>query len=533
MTADEATDSGAAILRRHYDEGIFARHSRYLDEYIAHVKLTKSTPPLCLGRDDSHKDDVTRAYASCGRTLDALYAQAILVECTPWTAPTYVDRVLVSAQLLVEAGQFIPASNCLLTVLNRLPPPLTRHDGVFLMAYAHARSGDHRRAALFWRQSFNDDDINASMWATYLQDPEVWNACGRKCAAAGLWTFARLVFAEGMPFVHSTAPLHAIPLPYPEPHGPTVALFIHSLLLGLGPPNFAVVDEVLVLAMRAPHVKYNATMRLLCSKWECRSEWRTAFAAEDDAAAVVGRWWRRSHLWRHARVRYWVDVAVRGFQTYTRPPKKTQRASSKALKRQPQSTKKSMRRVVASTRDPEDTGATAASTVAEMTPPPPPEPSSSSSLPPSSPDDDLVAMYGARAGADEDFESRLRFVLHRATTIAKQQQQPSSMPRTLESVMPEWLKQLHVVRGMVDETSYMTSWKASVMRNMEMAVRAMEAAHGSTSASRYIHALLKDIAHCHAQDMPRRLDRMLALATAEESKRNLAFYHVVATSKHG
>ncbi|RQM26493.1 hypothetical protein B5M09_002935 [Aphanomyces astaci] len=80
---------------------------------------------------------------------------------------------------------------------------------------------------------------------------------------------------------------------------------------------------------------------------------------------------------------------------------------------------------------------------------------------------------------------------------------------------------------MVRSDVYMTQWKAGVLRNLAVVVALMEAANGPTECSRYGHTLLKDIELCRMGNIQPRMDQLMHLATSEESKRNLPYFHLL------
>ncbi|RHY31330.1 hypothetical protein DYB32_003588 [Aphanomyces invadans] len=123
------------------------------------------------------------------------------------------------------------------------------------------------------------------------------------------------------------------------------------------------------------------------------------------------------------------------------------------------------------------------------------------------PPEDLLAVYRGTACDQGDFESRLRFILHRAKVIAD------------------------TSADMVRRDVYMTQWKAGVLRNLGAAVARMEGANGPTGCSRYGHALVQDIELCRVHNIQTRMDHLLHLATSEEATRNLAYFHLLHQDK--
>ncbi|ETV67280.1 hypothetical protein H257_16515 [Aphanomyces astaci] len=480
------TVSGTICVQQSHAATEGGRHARDMHDLIAAFEA--STMPV---ESFPQANDITRAYATCGRMAEALYLQAQLVERTSIRTPEYVHRLLVTVAMLGQTLQWTQAGAVLLSILNQLPLPLNRHDGLFLMAYIESRQGRRKRAELLWRQCFGP------AWCDLVNQPHAWYDSGCKWFTTGHWEFAVWMFAEGMPSPCSA--LHAVPMPVPAPNAPTTSLYIRSILYSTR-PNFAQVDDLLTMAMKSVHTKYDPDIRSLCIEMQ-RHDIAVDFAAQDAASCTIGRAFRTWMTWRHHRAVFWMESAVRAFQTYKRPHRHHAKKSR---------TKKALT---------SGKGALDQSTL----PLPSSVPEISIEMAPTAPPhEDLVALYGA--SSDEgDYGSRLRFILHRAKVIADK----STTALTFDHVSPPWLKQLHTVRDMVRSDVYMTQWKAGVLRNLAVVVALMEAANGPTECSRYGHTLLKDIELCRMGNIQPRMDQLMHLATSEESKRNLPYFHLL------
>ncbi|ETW01615.1 hypothetical protein, variant 1 [Aphanomyces invadans] len=436
-----------------------------------------------------------RAYASCGRMVEALYLQAHLVDTTSTKTPAYVQTLLISVTLLVLNLNFRDACAVLVPILNRLPPPLTRNDGLFFMAYINARQGTQKHAALLWLKCFGPT------WPDHVNQPHVWNDCGRRWFAAGLWDIAAWMFGEGMPSRYSA--LHVVPMPVPAPNSTIVELFVRAVSYSTQ-PNVVHIDDLLTMAMSCTETKYNAGIRSLCVAFE-RHDITDTFPLQDTATRTIVRACRTIVTWRHHRAVYWMTVGAHAFQSYKRPRRVKKARAKQAIVK-----------------------------VAHIPPniPPPvrvaPQVVASSPVV-DPPPEDLLAVYGGTACDQGDFESRLRFILHRAKVIADTSASTTAL--TLDRVTPQWLKQLHAVRDMVRRDVYMTQWKAGVLRNLRAAVARMEGANGPTGCSRYGHALVQDIELCRVHNIQTRMDHLLHLATSEEATRNLAYFHLLHQDK--
>ncbi|KAH9114115.1 hypothetical protein AeMF1_011760 [Aphanomyces euteiches] len=442
----------------------------------------------------SQADEVARAYASSGQLSEAFFLQARLVEQTTFQSRAYVDRVLVSMTLLMEAGEFAACCDCLLSLLHRMPLPLTRQDGLFLLAYAKARSGNLAQAHLSWRQSLG------CLWKSLLESSAIWKRVARQYFAAGLWTFAALFFAEAIP--SPQAILHVVPMPMEEPDAASLNLYILSML-HRPRPDFDAINAILDLAI-ATAARYDADIRALCVKLH-RTDFTSSFGLEKQAVAFLVRVFRRHLTWRYDRPRYWMEIAADGFRSYRRPP---------VTKSKP---KKAKRMV----------GATSPVVVKPQDEKLKERPMESINEPEATEEvEDLLAVYASHS--PDDLESRLRYILHRAKTIAAPDSATSRKISSLDAIKPSWLKELEDMRRVVDRKGYMTEWKATLVRHLGHVVSAMEATHGPTKGSRIVRSLRRDLETCHVtKEFPLRLDHAIEVTMDEEAKRNLVFYHAL------
>ncbi|CAK4072383.1 unnamed protein product [Aphanomyces euteiches] len=429
----------------------------------------------------SQADEVARAYASSGQLSEAFFLQARLVEQTTFQSRAYVDRVLVSMTLLIEAGEFAACCDCLLSLLHRMPLPLTRQDGLFLLVFTLAV-----------------EDLDA------LKSSATWKRVARQYFAAGLWTFAALLFAEAIP--SPQAILHVVPMPMEEPDAASLNLYILSML-HRPRPDFDAINAILDLAI-ATAARYDADIRAHCVKLH-RTDFTSSFGLEKQAVAFLVRVFRRHLTWRYDRPRYWMEIAADGFRTFRRPP---------VTKSKP---KKAKRMV----------GATSPVVVKPQDEKIKERPMESINEPEATEEvEDLLAVYASHS--PDDLESRLRYILHRAKTIAAPDSATSRKISSLEAIKPSWLKELEDMRRVVDRKGYMTEWKATLVRHLGHVVSAMEATHGPTKGSRIVRSLRRDLETCHVtKEFPLRLDHAIEVTMDEEAKRNLVFYHALHTDQ--
>ncbi|KAH9195365.1 hypothetical protein AeNC1_002647 [Aphanomyces euteiches] len=442
----------------------------------------------------SQADEVARAYASSGQLSEAFFLQARLVEQTTFQSRAYVDRVLVSMTLLMEAGEFAACCDCLLSLLHRMPLPLTRQDGLFLLVFTLAVED---LDAL----SRHTQKLVVATWLKLIfHGVKALARVARQYFAAGLWTFAALFFAEAIP--SPQAILHVVPMPMEEPDAASLNLYILSML-HRPRPDFDAINAILDLAI-ATAARYDADIRALCVKLH-RTDFTSSFGLEKQAVAFLVRVFRRHLTWRYDRPRYWMEIAADGFRSYRRPP---------VTKSKP---KKAKRMV----------GATSPVVVKPQDEKLKERPMESINEPEATEEvEDLLAVYASHS--PDDLESRLRYILHRAKTIAAPDSATSRKISSLDAIKPSWLKELEDMRRVVDRKGYMTEWKATLVRHLGHVVSAMEATHGPTKGSRIVRSLRRDLETCHVtKEFPLRLDHAIEVTMDEEAKRNLVFYHAL------